>query len=59
MNNATANEHLVLQSASQTKMRGTHEQEFEIFLACANDGKGGDVTRGGAPLPTFDEWMAR
>jgi hypothetical protein len=43
----------------QTKLRGTHEQEFEIFLAFADDGNGGDITNGGAPLPTFDEWMAR
>lgn len=43
----------------QTKLRGTHEQEFEIFLTFADDGNGGDITNGGAPLPTFDEWMAR
>jgi hypothetical protein len=43
----------------QTKARGTNEQEFDIFLHCANDGKGGDITNGGAPLPTFDEWLAR
>tara|TARA_R110000803_G_scaffold200692_1_gene265191 strand:- start:474 stop:641 length:168 start_codon:yes stop_codon:yes gene_type:complete len=43
----------------QTKQRGTHEDEFDIFLHCADDGAGGDVTRDGAPLPTFEEWLAR
>ncbi len=43
----------------QTKARGSNEDEYEIYLACANDGVGGDITRGGAPLLTFDEWMAR
>jgi len=43
----------------QTKARGTNEQEFEIFLANADDGNGRDITRNLAPLPTFDEWMNR
>ena len=43
----------------QTKVRGTNEDEFQIFLTFADDGKGGDVTNNGAPLPTFEEWMAR
>jgi hypothetical protein len=47
------------QPYTQTKMRGTHEQEFEIFLTFADDGKGGDITKGGAPLPTFEEWLNR
>ena len=42
----------------QTKMSGTLEQEYEIYLACADNGKGGDVTRNGAQLKTFDEWIA-
>ncbi len=41
----------------QTKARGTNRDEYEIYLACANDGEGGDITRGGAPLKTFDEWL--
>jgi len=36
-----------------------HEQEFEIFLNFADDGQGRDITRNLAPLPTFDEWLAR
>jgi hypothetical protein len=27
-------------------------------LFCADDGKGGDITRGGAPLLTYDQWLA-
>jgi hypothetical protein len=41
----------------QTLARGKNEQEYEIYLACADDGKGGDITRNGAPLLTFDEWI--
>ena len=45
--------------ATRTKLRGGNRDEFEIFLHCANDGKGGDITNGGAPLPTFEQWMNR
>lgn len=41
----------------QTPMRGKLEDEYQVYLACADDGKGGDITRGGAPLKTFDEWL--
>lgn len=41
----------------QTQARGTNQDEYEIYLACANDGKGNDFTTG-QPLKTFDEWMA-
>jgi hypothetical protein len=41
----------------QTQSRGTNRQEYEGYLHCANDGKGGDITRGGLPLKTFDEWL--
>ena len=43
----------------QTPQRGENCDEFQIFLACADDGKGGDITNHGEPLPTFDEWMER
>jgi len=43
----------------QTRLRGTNEDEFEIFLSCADDGSGGDITNGGTPLPTFEEWLGR
>ncbi len=41
----------------QTKMRGTMEDEYQVYLACTDDGRGGDITRNGAPLKTFDEWL--
>lgn len=41
----------------QTKARGTNDDEYQIYLTCANDGKGGDVTRDGAPLLTYEEWL--
>lgn len=41
----------------QTQARGTNDQEYQIYLCCANDGKGGDITRGGAPLKTYEEWL--
>jgi len=43
---------------NQTQTRGTNDSEYQIYLACADDGKGGDITRDGAPLLTFDEWLA-
>lgn len=41
----------------QTKCRGTNDAEYQIYLSCADDGKGGDITRGGAPLKTYEEWL--
>ena len=40
----------------QTKARGSNQNEYEIYLECANDGHGTDFTTG-KPLKTFDEWM--
>ena len=42
----------------QTQSRGSNDNEYQIYLACADDGKGGDVTRNGAPLLSYDEWLA-
>lgn len=41
----------------QTRQRGTNDSEYQIYLSCANDGKGGDITRNGKPLKTYDEWL--
>jgi len=41
----------------QTQTRGTNNQEYQLYLDFANDGKGGDITNNGAPLKTFDEWL--
>ena len=41
----------------KTKTRGRLEDEYDIYRACADNGKGGDITRGGKPLKTFAEWL--
>lgn len=41
----------------QTQARGSNDQEYQTYLALADDGKGGDITRGGKPLKTYDEWI--
>jgi len=41
----------------QTQVRGSNSDEYEIYLAFADDGQGGDLTAGGAPLKTYDEWL--
>ena len=40
----------------QTQARGTNRAEFEIYTACADDGRGNDFTTG-EPLKSFDEWL--
>ena len=40
----------------QTKYRGTNDDEYQIYLACADDGDGNDITTG-LPLKTYDEWL--
>jgi hypothetical protein len=42
----------------QTQIKGRLADEYAIYLACADNGKGGDITNNGAPLKTFDEWLA-
>ena len=41
----------------QTQSRGDNDNEYQIYLACADNGKGGDITRNGAPLKTYEEWL--
>ncbi|WP_258089514.1 hypothetical protein [Serratia liquefaciens] len=41
----------------QTKARGDNDSEYQIYLACANDGKGNEFMTG-KPLKTYDEWLA-
>lgn len=43
----------------QTQVRGTNWDEYQIFLSCADDGHGRDITRGGTTLPTYEEWLCR
>ncbi len=41
----------------QTKVRGSNDDEYQIYLHFADDGKGGDITRNGAPLKSYEEWL--
>lgn len=52
------NDNLLPAANWQTPVRGTNDQEYQIYLSCADDGKGGDITRGGATLKTYEEWLA-
>jgi len=40
----------------QTQARGSNDSEYQIYLSCANDGKGNDFISG-KPLKTYDEWL--
>jgi hypothetical protein len=51
------NNQLLPNSNWQTQHRGDNDSEYQIYLSCANDGKGGDITRSGKPLKTYDEWL--
>ncbi|MEL5849998.1 MAG: hypothetical protein U7M05_11650 [Candidatus Igneacidithiobacillus chanchocoensis] len=41
-----------------TGRAGCLRDQYQIYLACADNGKGGDVTRAGRPLLTFEEWLS-
>ena len=41
----------------QTQSRGSNDAEYQIYLACADNGHGIDITTG-KPLKTYDEWLA-
>jgi hypothetical protein len=51
------NDKLLPSDTWQTECRGSNDQEYQTYLACADDGKGGDITRNGAPLKNYDEWI--
>ena len=40
----------------QTKARGKNLDEYEIYVTCADDGKGNDFTTG-QPIKTYEEWL--
>jgi len=40
----------------QTQARGSNDNEYQIYLACADDGNGNDFTTG-RRLKTYDEWI--
>ena len=52
---STKNE-LAQEEFFQTQVRGSNSAEYEIYLSCADDGKGIDTTTG-QPLKTYDEWL--
>ena len=37
-----------------TRYNGTIVDRYNVYIECANDGKGGDITRNGEPLKTFE-----
>ncbi|GAF72777.1 unnamed protein product [marine sediment metagenome] len=42
----------------QTKARGTNDDEYQIYLSCANDGDGNGIDfTTGLPLKTYEEWL--
>jgi hypothetical protein len=50
---------LLLPAANwQIRYRGDNDSEYQIYLSCADDGKGGDITRSGKPLKTYEEWLS-
>ncbi|MGD8116949.1 hypothetical protein [Vibrio sp. TRT 29B02] len=51
------NDKLVPNANWQTQQRGSNDAEYQIYLACADDGKGNDITTG-KPLKTYSEWLA-
>ena len=42
--------------AHPERNEGTSQERYEIYLACADDGKGNDIITG-KPLKTFDQWL--
>lgn len=50
------NKKLIPNANWQTKQKGSLQDEYNIYISCANDGKGIDITTG-KPLKTFNEWL--
>lgn len=40
----------------ETQARGDNDSEYQIYLSCADDGKGVDITTGKA-LKSYEEWL--
>ena len=53
MNNPT----IIFDTDFQTNIRGSNDDEYQLYLALADDGAGGDLTNPGQPLKSYDEWM--
>jgi len=41
----------------QTQQRGSNDAEYQIYLDCAGDKDGNDITTG-KPLKTYEQWLA-
>tara|TARA_Y100000589_G_scaffold314321_1_gene336632 strand:+ start:35 stop:223 length:189 start_codon:yes stop_codon:yes gene_type:complete len=41
----------------QTPARGDSVEEYQLYLALADDGAGNDILTG-LPLKTYDEWLS-
>lgn len=51
------NPKLIASDTWQTKGRGSNDQEYQIYLSCADDGKGNEFMTG-KPLKTYEEWVS-
>ena len=51
-----SNENMVPAANWQTQARGSNDAEYQIYLDCADNGKGIDFTTG-KPLKTYDQWL--
>lgn len=40
----------------QIQVSGDNDSEYQIYLACADDGNGNEIMTG-KPLKTYDEWL--
>jgi len=40
----------------QTKVRGSNDSEYQLYLELSDNGEGLDITTG-KPLKTYDEWL--
>jgi len=50
------NDKLLPNANWQTKQRGTNDDEYQVYLDCADDGNGNEFMTG-EPLKTYDEWL--
>lgn len=56
MTNESKNQRLEVKADWQTRARGSNDNEYQIYLSCADDGNGREFMTG-KPLKTFDEWL--
>ena len=51
------NDNLLINDKWQTRIKGILENEYKIYLALMDNGKGGDITNNGLPLKTYEQWI--